>query len=758
MQNMASMMGDPNMGTPPPMGGGEPPMDPAMAGAMSEPVDPMNSMGMGTGTPPPEEMQDPQAEMSKWLDHALQESNLAKNLLKKKDGKDILGKMGDEVCRGYDEDEKSRSDWMKNNKEWLELALLVRTNKTYPWPKASNVKYPLVATAAMQFSARAFPSLVPSDGKVVKGKIPQKHPNGSLYKAAKRVSNHMSFQVMYQLPRWQEDMDKLLMSMAVSGIVFKKTYFDSTCKQNRSYLIYPENLCVNYYAKDLDSAYRKTEIIPFTQNEVREKVLNDEEFLDVLEEEAGFVDAQLKEPIANKTQQPSADSSTPHVFLQQHTFWDLDGDGYEEPYVITVHKASKKVVRIVARWDSDGVYRNDKGDIIRIKPVEYFTDFPFIPNPDGSIYALGFGTLLGPLNISINTLINLLIDAGVINNLQSGFIGKGLRIKMGEATLAPGQWKVVNATGDDLSKSIYPLPSKEPSAVLMQLMNLLIQSGNQLASIAEIFVGKMPGQNTPATTTQETVQQSMAVFTAIYKRVYRSLDAEFKKLYRLNALNTDIVEEESKLSGVPMQKSDYDNPEWMIVPGADPTGDATTIRMEKMQAVGQLLQFGHINVGMYSQMMIELLEIPDGERLIQPPPPPQPDPKAQALQMKAQIDQQKAQSDMMAKDKELQIKERMAALDAMMKKMELMFKQQEHQMNMQQKKEEGQINMVSKVTEQKFKEQQLHGEALYEDLSRAKDLAHKDAEHQKKMQQNEQSHQQKQKQKATTQKARPKKG
>ena len=329
---------------------------------------------------------------------------------------------------------------------------------------------------------------------------------------------------------------------------------------------------------------------------------------------------------------------------------------------------------------------------------------------------------------------------------------------MGEATLAPGQWKVVNATGDDLSKSIYPLPSKEPSAVLMQLMNLLIQSGNQLASIAEIFVGKMPGQNTPATTTQETVQQSMAVFTAIYKRVYRSLDAEFKKLYRLNALNTDIVEEESKLSGVPMQKSDYDNPEWMIVPGADPTGDATTIRMEKMQAVGQLLQFGHINVGMYSQMMIELLEIPDGERLIQPPPPPQPDPKAQALQMKAQIDQQKAQSDMMAKDKELQIKERMAALDAMMKKMELMFKQQEHQMNMQQKKEEGQINMVSKVTEQKFKEQQLHGEALYEDLSRAKDLAHKDAEHQKKMQQNEQSHQQKQKQKATTQKARPKKG
>jgi chaperonin GroES len=754
---MQSMMGDPNMGTPPPMGGGEPPMDPAMAGAMSPPMDDPSAMGMGEAMPPPmPEMEAPDS--SKWLDFALMNANLAKQVKRKKDGEQQLSAIGEEVCRGYEEDEQSRSEWMKSNKEWLRLALLIRENKTYPWPKASNVKYPLVATAAMQFSARAFPSLVPADGKVVKGKISQKHPNGMLYDAAKRVGNHMSFQIMHQLPRWQEDMDKLLMSMAVSGIVFKKTYFDATARQNRSYLVYPEHLCVNYYAKDLDSAYRKTEIIAYTKNEIHEKTSNDEEFLDVLGEEVGAVQAQLKEPIANKAQPPSADKSTPLVFLQQHTFLDLDEDGYEEPYVITVHKDSRKVVRIVARWDSDGVTRNEKGDIIRIKPVEYYTDFPFIPNPDGSIYALGFGTLLGPLNLSINTLINLLVDSGVINNLQSGFIGKGLRIKMGEATLAPGQWKVVNATGDDLSKSIFPLPSKEPSMVLFQLMNLLIQSGNQLASIAEIMVGKMPGQNTPATTTQETVQQSMAVFTAIYKRVYRSLDAEFKKLYRLNALNPDIVKEETDLAGMPMQQSDYDSPEWLICPGADPTGDASTVRMEKMQQVGQLLQFGVINVQMYAQMMLEVLEIPDADKLVQQPPPPPPDPKAQMMQQQAQIDGQMAQMEMQFKEREAQLKEQLAQMDMMLKQATLEFKRQESQLKLQQKEREGQIDMVSKVTEQRHNERMQHGEAMFQDLSRAKDLAHKDAEHAKKLAQNEQSHQQKQQQKASTQKARPKKG
>lgn len=742
-QGQGTMMNDPSQPMPP-MGSmpGMEGQDPAAMAAMSAPPQPGQIMEMGMEEQP---AQDP---MQKYIDFALSQANLAKHLRKKKDGQQLLDKIGSDVVRGYQEDEASRQEWMKNNEDWLKLALLVRENKSWPWPKASNVKFPLVATAAMQFSARAYPSLVPADGQLVKTSLPQKHPNKQLVEAARRVSNHMSFQIRHIMDGWEEDMDKLLMTVAISGLIFKKTYYCSVEKKNKSCLVYPENLVVNYYAKSLASAYRKTEILPYYKNDIRSKILNDEEFLDVLDELSASVSAgSNKEPVANKATPPAEDSTTPLVFLAQHTFLDLDEDGYEEPYVVTVHRESGKVVRIVARYDSDGVTRNEKGDIMHITPVEYFTDFSFIPNPDGSIYGLGFGTLLGPLNVSVNTLINQLIDAGTLNNLQSGFIGKGLRIKLGETALRPGEWKVVNATGDDLSKSIFPLPSKEPSAVLNALLQMLIQAGNQLASIAEIFVGKMPGQNTPATTTQETVQQSMAVFTAIYKRIYRSLDLEFKKLYRLNRLNPDTVEEETQLAGIPMEASDYDYPQWMIVPGADPAGDSFMVRQQKMQFIAQaIMPLGTINPQVYSQKAMEMLELPDVDEWIQPPPPPQPDPKAQAMQMKAQIDQQKGEADIAAKQADTQAKSE----ENQIKKEMMLMKAQMEEREAQRKGEEADRNAKFDQLMKMMELQHMRGKQDIELQSKA-------VTSQQKLVQNEQSFQQKQQQAKETEKRKPKK-
>ena len=464
---------------------------------------------------------DPQEQLENYIDYALTQANLAKKLSKSDKGKAQLADIGQEIHKGYMADEDSRKEWMKKNEEWMKLALLVRENKTFPWPKASNVKYPLLATAAMQFSARAYPALVPSDGHIVKTKIVQSDPQDQVYQAAEHVSQHMSYQVMERIPCWEENMDKLLMSMAISGVCFKKTYCDSLLGTHISSLVYPENFVVNYHAKTLEGAYRKTEILHYNDNEVLEKVNNDEEFLKVdLSPPVDGEEEQQKRAATGETAPPS-DKSTPNVFLACHTFWDLDDDGYEEPYIIVIHKDTKQVVRIQARWCSDGVKKDEAGKkIIRIEPVEYFTAFPFIPNPEGSIYALGFGLLLGPLNEAVNSIINQLVDAGTLNNMQSGFLGKGLRLRMGTTSLQPGEFKVVNATAEDLQKGVFVMPTKEPSNVLLQLMKMLVTSGNQLASIAEIFVGKMPGQNTPATTTQETIQQGMAVFTAIYKRVY----------------------------------------------------------------------------------------------------------------------------------------------------------------------------------------------------------------------------------------------
>ena len=243
------------------------------------------------GMMPPEQMEQPpigpepmedEDRLDNIVDYALSEINIAKKLKNKKgkDGGLLLEEIGNRVVEGYLVDEESRKGWMERNEEWLKLSMLVRETKSYPWPRASNVKYPLLATAAMQFSARAYPALVPSDGKVVKARVLPYDPDGLFAQKAEFIAKHMSYQVMENIPNWEEDMDKLLMSIAISGICFKKTYHNSVLGVHHSHLVYPENFCVNYWAKSLEKAYRKTEILKYTQNEYMEKVNNDEEYLE----------------------------------------------------------------------------------------------------------------------------------------------------------------------------------------------------------------------------------------------------------------------------------------------------------------------------------------------------------------------------------------------------------------------------------------------------------------------------------------------
>jgi hypothetical protein len=189
---------------------------------MEQPGMPPQPQMMGQ-EPQEVEQEDPQEDdMENYLDAALSNTNLAKKLRKK--DPDLLKEIGEAVYDGWEADERSREEWLERNNEWLKLALLVRENKSFPWPTASNVKYPLLATAAMQFSARAYPALVPSDGNVVKAKVIPKDMDGQLTLKAIRVAKHMSYQVMQKMPNWEEDMDKLLMTMAITGICFKKTY------------------------------------------------------------------------------------------------------------------------------------------------------------------------------------------------------------------------------------------------------------------------------------------------------------------------------------------------------------------------------------------------------------------------------------------------------------------------------------------------------------------------------------------------------
>ena len=646
------------------------------------------------------------------IEKILEATNLADDL----DGNELI-EIGDQVVRGYQNDLRTREPWERDLSNWTELALQIAQQKTYPWPNAANIKYPLLATAAMQFAARAYPTLVPSNGKIVKCRVVGSDPTGQKTARATRISTHMSYQVLEQMDGWEEDMDKLLITLPIAGTCFKKTYWDSAKQRNCSKLILPKSLVVNYFCRSIDDAERITEIFFLNKRKIKERQ-NLGLFLDV---DLGNpqVDAKDVTTSVNHAFQTMGedDEATPYTILEQHTFLDLDKDGYAEPYIVTVEESSKKVLRIVPRFTKDDVNVNENGKVVFITPTQYYTKYGFIPNPDGGFYDIGFGRLLGPLNNSANTIINQLVDAGSLSNLQAGFIGKGLRIKMGESRFQPGEWKAVNAVGDDLKKQIFPLPVREPSQVLFNLLDLLLKSGKELASVAEIFVGKMPGQNTPATTTMATIEQGMKVFTAVYKRVYRSLTSEFRKIYKLNREYMNPEEYVSVLDE-PVEQEDYKGPEDDIIPGADPTAVSSQEKQAKVQALMQLLQLGTIDPMAVTQLYLEAHEIPEAEKYLRQPQP-QPDPKQQELQMKAQLEQQKAQRDMqmasekmrlasMSKEQELAHKAKIQQMDLQAKQVEailkarsaqadMQMKQMQHAQGMQQQAQQTQLNLATQA-------------------------------------------------------------
>lgn len=662
----------------------------------------------------PEEAQSPDTESS--LRRLVEQTNIAESL-----DEDKLTEIANECAKGYDTDKASRQDWEDAATKWTQLAKQVQDEKTYPWQNASNVKYPLMTTAAMQFSARAYPSLVPSNGQIVKTKVIGKDLQGEKLEKATRVSMYMSYQIMNEMPRWEEDMDKLLIQLPIIGTIFKKTYWDSVKKVPVSSLVSPMALIVNNWARSLEEAERISEEIEMSPRLLKERQMS-----------KIFLDVDLGQaPMPEGSVQEAHDETTPYILIEQHTYLDLDDDGYREPYIVTFHKESKKVLRIAARFDETGIFFNEEGDLQKIEPLHYYTKFGFVPNPDGSFYDIGFGCLLGPINESVNTLINQLIDAGSLNNLQGGFLGKGLRLRMGDYGFRPGEWKTVNAVGDDLKKQIVPLPSKEPSNVLFQLMGSLITSGKELASVAEIFTGKMPGQNTPATTTMATIEQGMKVFTAVYKRIFRSLESEFKKIYELNGtyLNPQTY---SEIVDIEVSPEDFSS-SYDICPGADPTAMSQTEKLMKAQGLMELLPTGMLNPVTVIKRVLEAQEQPNWEELLNPqvaetgqPPEPPPDPKLQEMQMKGQMEQQKLQM-------QAEQQQHKGELEARDKAVQLAMKQREHQMDMEHKAKMSQLQQADAIHKQRIFSAQAQADLNQKVLSGQQQLIQKDAEHRQKV-------------------------
>jgi chaperonin GroES len=591
------------------------------------------------------------------IDDLMYEANIADRLCKQD-----LETIGMQVVKDFDNDLTSRSSWEKRTEASLKLALQVAEIKNFPWANASNVKFPLITIAALQYHARSYPVLIDSD-LPVKCRVVGDDKDGLRTLRATRVEQHMSYQLLEEDEDWESEMDKVLITQPIIGCAFKKTYYDPIRKHNVSENVLAKDLVVNYWTKSLETASRVTHVLQMTKNEIYERTARGLWLEDVSEgRQQQWSSVAMGNPLQNaqdKAQgmQPPEpnDSSTPIEMLEQHCHIDFDGDGYAEPYIVYVRRDNKKIARIVARYTQSDVERNKDNVILSIKAEQYFTKYPFIPSPDGGFYDLGFGVLLGPLNESINTIINQLVDAGTMANTAGGFLSRGIKLRGGNYSFNPMEWKHVDTTGDDLRKGIVPLPVREPSQVLFTLLNLLINYGERIGGSVDILSGQNPGQNTPAETTRTMAEQGMKVFNGIFKRTHRSLKQEFRKLYRLNQIfiteNTPYVSD-GESAGMVLA-SDYEGPVTDVMPTADPSITSDAQRTAQAMAIAQRVA---ATPGLYNRYeaehsFLKALKVTNIDRILPDPKgpnavPPPVNPKIQIEQMKQQAKQASDQLNM----------------------------------------------------------------------------------------------------------------
>jgi len=587
-------------------------------------------------------------------------------------GEEDLRSIGLEVKEGFELDLESRSLWQKRYQMAMDLALQVMKAKTFPWPDAANVKFPLITIAAMQWHSRAYPTLI-SGTDVVKCRVNGPDPQGQKSARAQRISKFMSWQVMEEDAAWEEETDRAFIQLPIVGSVFKKTRHDSVQDINVSEMVPASDFVLNYYAKSVETCSRKTHILYKHRNEIVENMrlgayynYESEDWLGQPPQPDPKDEPARKDKRTGLTAPSRTDMQTPFQLLEQHVLMDLDDDGYAEPYIITCERVSGCVLRIVCGFDWSDVKRINE-QIVRIKAHQYFTKYEFMPSPDGGIYGMGFGALLGPLNASVDSIINQLIDAGTLATTSGGFLGRGVKMRGGEYSFRPFGWQRVDSTGDDLSKGIVPFPVREPSNVLFQLLGLLIDYTNRISGSTDIMVGENPGQNTPAQTSQLMSEQGAKINSAIFKRVWRGMKQEFCKLYKLNKIYITEKREFGEKGGW-VNPDDFTGPEEDIRPAADPNLTSDTMRMQQAQMVAQRAQVvpGY-DKELAERNLLKAMKIEDIEQIFpgqQKFPAPTP--------LKIAIEQIKAESD---KDK---VRQRMAE-----KYMDLSVQREKNQSDME---------------------------------------------------------------------------
>lgn len=548
-----------------------------------------------------------------------------------------LMRVGTRCAEEFEYDLESCKEWAQAYQRWMDVALQVRKAKTFPWSGAANVKLPLLTSAAIQYNVRAAPVII-NDANLVKGRVLGPDPDGTKQARALRIGQHMSWQLLYDMPDWVEDTDKLLLMQPIVGTVMRKTYRNQVENMNVSEMIPATDFVINYWAKSLKTAPRFTHILRRYPYQVEENI------------RSGL---WYEVDLPDQTNDKDASDTAPVEFLEQHCRMDLDGDGYPEPYIVTILRETSKVVRIARGFDADDIIVSQRtGLITRIKRTEYFTKYGFMPSPDGSFYDVGFGQLLDDITSATDTIVNQSLDAGTLQNAQGGFIGSGINIRSGNMTFRTvGEWKRVDVTGGTLRDNIVPLNLPGPSAVLFNLLELLLGMAEKITSSSDALNGQSPASEQP-TTLLARIQQATKVLTGIFKRVHRSFGNELRILQRLNRefLDEDAyfaLNDEVKGSIGP---ADYEDRDLDVIPVSDPEAVNDAEKAAKVQALMVFMGNPLVNQVEIIRRYMEATGQRDIPKLLEVPPPP-PDPKVliegarlalEKMKFDAQYDKDKA--------------------------------------------------------------------------------------------------------------------
>lgn len=556
---------------------------------------------------------------------------------------DRLNRICQELLGYFAKDVAAREQKDEKLKKCGDIVQQKIEHKSFPFENASNVKYPLITKAVLDFNAKISP-IVCNNGEPVRIKTfgdkeklelnedntPQISDETGVFKTeqesvidrASKVKDVMNW-VLSDVTDWESEKDRLTLVYALSGFAASKNYYDYSDGLPKSETVAPLNL---YWEADkmFYDASRKWQIIYMAPNEIIGAVRSG-----VFVGRDDYVN-QIKDEESVE-------------LLECHCWLDLDEDGYKEPYIVVISKKENAILRIIPRFKAEDVVYNQDNKIVKIKPREYFVFYPFIPCPDGSVYPLGLADLLQFLSAAIDTNINQMIDSGTLSNLQGGFISGSARIRGGKQAFQIGEFKYVDGVGTDIARAIVPLPTKEPSAVLYQLLGALIDAGKSVAMISDVLTGDVNPAMQP-TTVLALIEQGLSGFKAILKRLNRSLKMEMRLMYDMIRENLKDMQRRHPECVVLQNLSEEDfADDYAIVPVADDYYSTSLEKSQRAQFFLTLAQGGNpfINGLEATKRALKILGVENVNDLIVEPQPPQPDPLAMAQLQVMQADIQR---------------------------------------------------------------------------------------------------------------------